>query len=283
MIFLPKNYDLEAAWKKISRPFEHPDFVTHANYLHFMSENSEGLKLICRLNINKKVTLDKRVKQKIKLIELTLENLIEEKGNIDKYPDYSVVCVSWIPVKSYYLIFNLLILIEYLITASDSYLTITHSALFNCFRGMLGDKKVFFNKDLFNEICAVGDIEKWQIPPWENVKKNTANPELRYKQIIKKLMHYSKDEFKRMHKIKRLSGEKKIEFENTKINICEFLYWYRIKANYRDMEFVDKGVEVRDFVGFYTDYYNLSMNFYSAMKDCINTLATKRANQILLN
>lgn len=283
MNFLPIDYDLETAWKKVSGPFEHPDFVTHANYLHFMSENSKGLELSCGLNINKKMALDKRVSQKIKLIELTLENLEEEKGNIDKYPDYSIVCVSWVPVKTYYLIFNLLILIEYLITASDSYLTITHSALFGSFREMLGDKKVRFNKDLFNEICSVGDVERWQIPPWENIKRNTANPELRYKQIVKKLVQYSKDEYKRTHKIKRLSGERKNEFETTKINICEFLYWYRIKANYRDMEFVDKGVQVSDFVSFYKDYYDLSINFYSAMKDCINSLATKRDNKILLN
>ncbi len=283
MNFLPKDYDLEAAWKKVSGPFEHPDFVTHANYLHFMYESSKNLELKCNLNINKQITLDKRVSQKIKLIELTLDNLKEEKRNIEKYPDYAVVCVSWVPVKSYYLVFNLFILLEYLVTASERYLTITHSGLFNSFRDMLGDKKFRFNNDLFNQIHSVEEVWEWKIPRWENVKRNSANNDLRYKQILKKLVLYSADEYKRNRKIKRLSGTNKQEFIRNKINLCEFLYWYRIKANYRDMEFIDKGVEVGEFVSFYNDYFELSMNFYDAMKNCINSLSQKRLNRNLLN
>jgi len=32
--------------------------------------------------------------------------------------------------------------------------------------------------------------------------------------------------------------------QKTNINLCEFLYRYRIKANYRDMELIDSGVKV---------------------------------------
>lgn len=283
MDFLPKDYDLEIAWKKVVGPFEHPDFVTHANYLNFMSENTKELQLMCRLNINKRIILNKRANQKIKLIELTLENLTEEKRNIDKFPDYSIVCVSWVSVKSYYLIFNLLILIEYLITSDNRYFTITHTGLHDNFKNLLNTKQVIFNKDIFNNIYVAKDVGEWKIPPWENVKRIGVDSELRYKQIMKILVRYSRDEFKRINKINRLSGNKLVQFQNTTISIFEFFYWYRIKANYRDMEFVDKGVEVSDFVDFYNDYFNLSMNFYSAMKKCINNLAVKRIGKTLLN
>lgn len=282
MNFLPKDYDPERAWK-VSAHFEHPDFVTHANDLHFMSECSTNFKLICNLKINKSSLLNKKIYQKVKLLALTLENLVEEKNNIEKYPEYSVVCVSWVPVKSYYLVFNLLILLEYLATANDISLSLSHSALFKNFRTMLKNRDFVFDKEIFNQICTAKEVASWKIPPSENVRRNAADPGLRYKQIIKKLALYSSDEFKRTKKIKRLSGEYKKEFEKTKINLCEFLYWYRIKANYRDMEFVDKGVAVSDFVDFYNDYYNLSMNFYSAMKHCVNDLANKRTGEILIN
>jgi len=283
MNFLPKDYDLEAEWKKVEQPFEHPDFVTHANYLHFMSEISKDLVLSCNLKINNKITLDKRVSQKLKLIELILENLKEEQRNIEKYPEYSIVCVSWIPVKSYYLIFNLLVLLEYLITCSNTYLTVTHHTLLNDLRRMLNDNILSFNKDIFNHIYTVGDIESWKIPKWENVKKKDSNPELRLKQIIRKLSLYSKEEFKRTNKLNRLVGKKKSEFGKSKINLCEFVYWYRIKANYRDMEFIDKGVPVQEFVDFYNDYYDLSINFYLAINKCINNLAMLRTGNILIN
>ena len=212
------------------------------------------------------------------------KNSLQEKKNIKKYPEYSIVCVSWVPVKSYYLVFNLLILLEYLITASNTYLIISHSALFNKFQNLLIEGKLVFDKDIFNKICTVKEARDWQIPRWENIKRRDVNLEIRYKQIIRKLVQYRKDEFKRIHKIKRLSGERKKEFEvKTNINLCEFFYWYRIKANYRDMEFVDKGVDVHEFNNFYSDYFNLSMNFYSALKRCINNLAVKRTSKQLLN
>lgn len=272
MNFLPED----------TESFNYPDFVTHANYLDFMSAASQDLKLSCNMRIKSQIALDKKVNQKIKLLTLTLDNLKEEKKNIEKYPEYSIVCVSWIPVKSYYLVFNLLILLEYLIAANDTCLFISHAALFKKLRGLLAKGNLIFSASIFNQIHTVAEAESWKIPRWENVKRKDANPEIRYKQIIRKLARYSKDEFKRIHKIKRLGGEKKKEFENkANINLCEFFYWYRIKANYRD--FVDKGVDVREFNNFYNDYFDLSMNFYVAFKQCINDLAIKRINKPLLN
>jgi len=270
-------------FKIATGPFEHPDFVTHANYLRFLKNHSSKLKLNCNLKITKQMSYDKRASQKVKLIELTLENLKEEKSNIDKYPDYAVVCVSWVPVKSYYLIFNMLVLLQYLKSTSNTYLTITHSGLFDSFREALEKKEFTFNNDYFNQTYQVEEIWKWKIPKWENVKRNSADEELRYKQIMKKLALYGAEDFKRNKRIKRLIGENKVQFSKNKINLCEFLYWYRIKANYRDMEFIDKGVPVNDFVDFYNDYFELSVNFYKAMKDCINGLSQIRARITLLN
>lgn len=268
--------------KESIRPLEHPAFVTHANYLKYMSNQSLGLKLTCELNITKRISQDKRVAQKVKLIELTLENLRGEKNNIDKYPDYAVICVSWIPVKSYYLFFNLLLLIQYLKSARNTDLTITHSGLVESFRNSLECGEFKFNNKYYNSIHSVADIWSWTIPKSENVKRRTADENLRFKQIIKKLVLYKTDYFKRYKKIRRLAGKTKLEFSQKKVNLCEFLYWYRIKANYRDMEFIDNGVDVKEFVSFYTDYYNLSINLYKTMKECINILSLARFGKNLL-
>ncbi|OQY68706.1 hypothetical protein B6D29_00415 [Microgenomates bacterium UTCPR1] len=264
------------------RPLEHPAFVTHANYLKYMSNQSLRLELTCELNITKRISQDKRVAQKVKLIELTLENLRGEKNNIDKYPDYAVICVSWIPVKSYYLFFNLLLLIQYLKSARDTDLTITHSGLVESFRNSLECGEFKFNNKNYNSIHSVADTWSWTIPKSENVKRRTADENLRFKQIIKKLVLYKTDDFKRYKKIRRLAGKTKLEFSQKKVNLCEFLYWYRIKANYRDMEFIDNGVDVEEFVSFYTDYYQLSINLYKAMKECINILSQARFGKNLL-
>jgi len=283
MNFLPPDYDLEKALKRCAPPYRHPDFDTHAHYLEFVCKSSMNIVLKCGLNLRKKITLDKKVKQKVKLLELTVDNLKIEKENIDKYPEYSVVCVSWIPVKSYYLFFNLLIILEYLITGSDSYLAVSHANSNKYFKTLLIKKHLTFDKGLFNKTCTVREATEWKIPPGENVKKRKFDPKLRYKSVIRKLLDYHKEEFRRIKKTERIAGTKKQEFERTTlINLCDFFHLYRIKANYRDMEFIDKGVDVQEFNNFYNNYYQLTMNFYHAFKKCINEVSTIRTSKLLL-
>ena len=60
----------------------------------------------------------------------------------------------------------------------------------------------------------------------------------RYKQIMRKLHDYAKEEFKRTRNIKRLTGGKKQAFDSKAICLADFFYWYRIKSNYRDLQFI---------------------------------------------
>ena len=185
------------AWKEVKTPFEKPKFVTHSNYLGFMSENSVNLSLACNLNIEKQIASPKILINKKGLLKLTLENLNAEKKSIEKYPEYAIVCVSWMPVKTYYLIFNLLLILDYLITGNEESLTTTHTAVSKKLKHLLGEEILLFNKDLFNKIYEVEDIESWKILPWENIKRKDANPDIRKKQIVKKLLEYKKEEYKR--------------------------------------------------------------------------------------
>src|SRR4030042_2491751 len=194
-------------WTKVTSSFDHADFVTHSNYLKFVSQISNSLKLTCAKKIEKKIPQSKKLEPKINLISLTLENLKEEFKAIKKYPEYSIVCVSWMPVKSYYIFFNSLIILEYLIISDENYLQIGHIKALETFKNLLKDKSVEFNVSQFNEIHTSGNIMGWKIPPWENVKKIEADPKIRYRQIIKKLFEYKKENFKREKRIKRLAGK----------------------------------------------------------------------------
>src|SRR3990172_12300595 len=257
MNFLPKDYDLQKAWRKVDPPFDHPAFVTHSNYLDFLRRHSKNLALKCNSDIKNKAALKKTATQKVRLFNLTLSNLIEEKKNVDKYPEYSIVCSSWIPVKSYYLIFNLLIILEYLLSADENALNSTHTWLHKRLIEHIDKGELEFSEVIFNKIIAVGKAEVWKVPVHENVKSKNYDPEVRFKQIIRKIKDYKKEDFKIREKVKRLAGKRKYIFYKQKINICEFFYWYRIKANYRDMEFIEQDVKTEDFVKFYIDYHEL--------------------------
>jgi len=264
--------------------FDHADFVTHKNYISHLNLISSNLQMQCLSKVSVRFSKIKTVDQKVNLVNLTLINLKEEYKNIKQFPDYAVVCVSWIPIKSYYLIYNLAILLEYFITSSEAYLlTINHSKIWEEFKNLLSSNKIRFNKNKFNEVFASTTAASWKIPQYENVKVNNYNEVHRERGILRKILDYKIDDFKRLEKIKRLGGEKrKIYMKSTTLNMCEFFYWYRTKASYRDMQFVNRPVPVTDFKEFYENYYSFTLNFYTALKKCVNELSLLRYGLVIL-
>lgn len=278
MTFLPDGYI------EVQNPvLSHPEFMTHSNYLSCMKELSDGIKISTSLNTEGQLGEPRAVRKKVKLIELTLKNLEEEKNTIDQLHDYSMICVSWIPVKSYYLIFNLLLLLEYLLLDDENWLAAQHKEIRNKFRSQLLAGQLSFSDPSMNQCFPANDILCWQIPKSENLRRSSVNKEIRIKQIVKKIYEYNKEDFKRIRKIKRLSGSKLANFNNS-CSIClfDFFYWYRIKANYRDMEFVDSGVPLEEFYRFYSDYYVLTINTFNAFKALINELSEKKIGRKIL-
>lgn len=272
-------------WTPVNnKPIIYADFITHLNYLDCLCHYSQNLSIISNKVINGLITESRFVMKKVKLIELTLDNIKEEYKKIQQFPDYSEICVSWIPVKSYYLFFNLLLLLEYLIEDDERIFSDDHKKVKDRFSDYLRRNILCFNYPELNLSHSARNILSWSIPSGNNIRRASPNYQLLLKQAIKKLFDYKKEDFKRIKGIKSLRGNKKINFLNTSsINVCEFFYWYRIKANYRDMEFVDSGVPINEFYDFYQKYFQLTINFYNALKPMINNLSAIRFNKKLLS
>ena len=49
------------------------------------------------------------------------------------------------------------------------------------------------------------------------------------------------------------------------------------------MQFIDKGVPTEDFVDFYSNYFALTINFYNALINCINSLSQARIKKPLFD
>jgi len=278
MTFLPDGYI------EVQNPIlSHPEFMTHSNYLLCMKELSDGVALTTSLRSTSSIIEHRAVQKKVKLIELTLNNLREEKRNIDQLHEYSMICVSWIPVKSYYLVFNILLLLEYLLLENDSWLTTQHKELRDKFRNQIATNQICFSEPAFNQCFPATDIIRWTIPKSENLRRSTVDQNIRIKQIVKKIYEYDKEDFKRLKKIKRLAGSRLTNYNNSR-SVClfDFFYWYRIKANYRDMEFVDSGVPIGEFYNFYSDYFMLTTNIYEAFKSLINELSEQKLGRQIL-
>lgn len=265
-----------------------PDFITHLNYVKCLKTISDGLNLECKLDIRGKIQNENRIlKKKINLIKLIKRSLDEEYKMIELNPGFGEVCVLWIAIKSYYLIFNLLLVLDYFISASESSFNFTHYGLLKKFKDRLDNQEIVFSKQIFNINFNCFWIIKLNIRKGYNLKIFNVDLNESILQVLKKLVLYKIEDFQRKEMIKnfrskRAREKRKAFLENNSVNICEFFYWYRIKSNYRDLDFLNKDLGDRQFKDFYKNYYELTNSFYQSLITLINILSKTRLNKGIL-
>jgi len=262
-------------------PSTPPDFRTHSNYVSFMEDLSEGLKIALNFNIDTKSKFPKTIlSKKLKFIKMIKDNLDDEHRKAIQEREFAKLCSMWIPVKSYYLMFNLLLVLCALINNEEENLNYSHQKSIANFRKMIKDGKISFNKPSFNQIHGCMEIKNFKVKMGTNLKLEVEE-ELRTKEILKKLFIYKFESYCREEKIKNFKRKKEREkrdwfLKNNEISLSEFFYWYRIKSNYRDLAFLDQDVYSGEIAQFYESYYQFTINFYSALKDLINESSKRR-------
>jgi len=264
-----------------------PDFVTHCNYIECLNLFSRNLTLSHNLNIRKRINESGILSKKITLIRLTLQSIKAEYETINKHPDYAVMCVSWISVKSYYLLFDLFLILKYLITSIEGSFSSSHKSILSNIDGWIDSGEIVSNKNFFNNIYSLKTALSYRAKVGSNIKIVGPDLKERFSQIIKKLAEYKLEEFKRLEKIenfrmKKDKEKKEVFLDNSIVNVCDFFYCYRIKANYRDLEFLDKEIDSGKFKEFYCNYYELTISFYNAFRDLINQLSIIRLDKEIL-
>jgi len=282
---------MEIEWENTESEYElrnPPDFITHLNYVTFINTLARDINISYEPSIRSKINISSILNKKINLIKLTLKSIKGEYKTIQSNPDYAELCVSWISVKAYYLIFNLLLILEYLLTGQDSSFGVTHKKVLRRFKKRLERNEIYFNKKIFNSNFQCSEIMVLRgATSGANLKIAGVNTKERAIHILKKLTNYKLEDFKReigiknfRHKKERIKRDKFLK-DNT-VNICEFFYWYRIKANYRDLEFLNKDISNYKFVDYYKNYYELTLTFYRGFQNLINDLARTRFNKEIL-
>jgi len=264
-----------------------PDFITHYNYVNHFKTLTNGLEISLNRNAVNKIHESKVLAKKINLLKLTKRGIQHEYKAILEDSDYALVCVSWISVKAYYLIFNLLLILKYLMTGNDDFST-SHSGILEDFKGYLRRNEIKFNKEEFNQLHPLKDLLNWKAQSGSNIIRGNVNPEQRLNQLLKKLALYKLEEYQRNQKIKNFRKKqyriKKEQYvAKTDLNLCEFFYWYRIKANYRDLEFLGKEIKSEYYRDFYCVYHDLTKYYYLALKNLINGLSVIRLGKEILN
>lgn len=264
-----------------------PDFVTHLNYITCLNKLSTNLILECRRNIKNKILESKNLKKKTNLINLTYRSLQEEYKMISQNQDFAEVCVPWVAVKSYYLLFNIFIITKYLLTGEESVFNSSHASILKSLEGFIGNGELYFSQDVFNQVYTCDEINILKISSGYNLRFIEVDIKKRFQQVLKKLLDYKIENFKRDKKInnfrkKRDQDALKKFIHESNLNIGDFFHLYRIKSNYRDLEFLDKDISASQFSEFYNNYFGLTNNFYVAFIILINNLSKIRLGREIL-
>ncbi len=265
-----------------------PDFKTHYNYVHYLKNLSKELLIAENYNFKKtKIEFPKALLKKTRLIRIFKKSIDEEYKGISECHDLSVIGNIWIATKSYYLLFHMWSIVNYLINFEIKSLENSHKKISKFIKEEVSKKHLIFSNDEFNKLYSYEEIAGMEGVPGANLRGNYDKEKMKCC-ILKKIAKSKIEELKFTKKIndfrKKKNKKIKLDFESKeKNNLVDFFYMDRIKNHYRDLDFLEKNNSSELHFEYYENYFNLTNNFYVALKKLINSLSKKRFNDKLMN
>ena len=253
-------------------------FRTHHNYIRSLRLLIEGstlshsdVKRIVRAPIP-------LLNTKKNLIELTKKSLNDEANIVRKDQDYSYASTSWLPVKTYYLLFNMMSTIEYLFTLDPWSFKIAHTTCSTRFTARLANGEISFSEPKLNLV-----YDRRILLYHEPAGANLRSPSLQYPSIslpLKKIAQYKLEEWKRSRKIssfalKKHRVDKEAFLNRFRISVFDFPYYMRLRASYRDFAFIE-GVSSTHTAAYFDEYFAFSRCFYRALRGLRDQLVKAR-------
>lgn len=251
------------------------DFDTHLNYISCLKKLTDRVVIQHSQKLRKKSLPN--VDKKDNLIKLTLKSLKDEYKIVQSDQEYSYASTSWLPIKSYYLLFNVLLTIEYIIQVKNKSFNLSHNRLVNGFTKKLEEKEIQFNKNILNQVFDKS-IFNFRCSPGENLSKKTPD-DLMYKLALRKIAWYKIDNWKEKQKIDLRKKEGRLKkdsyLNNFRVSIFDFPYYMRIRSNYKDFKFIER-VSTFDTAKYFNVYFDFTMNFYKVLNNLKKDLIKNR-------
>jgi len=254
---------------------EHQAYDTHLNYIKCLASLTNGTTLQYNNSIQKAALPD--IDQKKNLIALTKKSLNDEKKIVDIDKDYSYASTSWLPVKSYYLIFNVLLTVEYVIKIQKSIFKLGHTKCVDEFTRKLQAQEIQFSNQILNQVFDQ-TILNYKVASGANLSSRTTDDDM-YKMAIRKIAKYKIDNWKQANKINLKKKTDKVKYQtylsNFSVSIFDFPYYMRIRSNYRDFAFID-GVTTDETAEYFNTFFTFTVYFVKMLESLKTNLVSSR-------
>ena len=281
----------ELSWSEINPsifPVElTPRFRTHYNYSDFMRKKSEGLEFSFIRKI-KGVSFEfkEECNKKIRLIKCFKKSLDNEHASIQGCEEFAQFNNTWIATKGYYLLFHSWCVLFSIINDNKQFLNHGHLGIINLIKKAIEEGNLNLNKIEFKNLHSYSSLGLKKGKPGKHLCEDYDEQEI-LNFLIRKIAEYKLEDFKRREGMKSFMGKtnigKRDKFKSSeKISLIEFFYMYRIKTDYKDIDYLEESDYVPLHKAYYENYYNLTCNFFEALKKIINDLSMRRYNVKIL-
>jgi hypothetical protein len=207
------------------------------------------------------------IDEKANLIKLTKKSLSDEYKIVKIDADYSYASTSWLPIKSYYLIFNTLLTIEYLFKIQKNIFRISHLSCTEEFTRKLECKEIQFSQQILNQVFDQ-TILTYKNQSGANLSNWTNQSEM-YKMAIRKIARYKVDDWKQKNHIDLRKLAHKLKYANYansfSVSVFDFPYYMRIRSNYRDFAFIE-GVSTTETANYFNKFFSFTVRFITALE-----------------
>ena len=223
----------------IQTSIEHQAYNTHFNYIKCLYNLMRNTNLQYTGLLRKANTPN--IDEKKNLIYLTKKSLSDEYKIVQIDKDYSYASTSWLPIKSYYLIFNVLLTIEYIFKIQKSIFRLGHTNCVDEFTRKLQAGEIQFSNQILDQVFDQS-ILTHTVKSGANLSTRTNDNDM-YKMAIRKIAKYKTEDWKQKNHINLRKKTHKAKYQqylrSFTVSIFDFSYYMRIRSNYRDFAFIN--------------------------------------------
>ncbi len=246
-------------------------FITHLNYVKRMSVLLSTTRLSVS-NIKISTSESKNMKRFFRLYKVTQKSIVTDISLSGQISEFAIISTPWLPVKCYYALYYLESILVYLISGDNcGFKPGGHTNVREKIYSLVKSSEMVLSNNDLNNVYPLSVIKTTpRIPVGSNTRNNYWNDPRCTKSITVKLMDYKLFDAKQKKKwnlhTKKGKKEKQDFISNKSLMLIDFFYWYRVKANYRDLDYIDfeSGLSESEVIEYMKQYFS-SFNSYRKM------------------
>jgi hypothetical protein len=258
-------------------------FRTHFNYIkcieHLLS------KAVLSASITNAPTVrEDEIHRFRRLAKLTKASIEKDVELVHEDTEFALIAAPWLPVKCYYHLYYLESMLVHLIDGTSwGFSKGGHTGIRRKLSSLFQASTLSFTNNDLNQVHALADVQRIpRIRPGQNARHDYwSDPECP-RSVARKLAEYKLRDAKASKgwNLRTRKGKAALaEFVNReKLMILDFFYWYRIKANYRDLDYIDfeYGVSKEEVLEYIQSYSKAYQHYRRQLSTVLNSLIAAR-------